>query len=228
MPVRFDEWARDTRIAMAVRSSAPRRAKCVSMAGWRTQKDLRMKRSMRRSLLVAVVLLCLGAQSSLLAGGSKNNTTKETTIDLSSKKNVFVGWVDLSPDQWSLWGYGSKDEWTQVINDLNHDFQSSCQGQYLAGRKVTAAKDSSDESLGGNDLYIKFSDVNIDTPTMGFGCRYISSIRRRMLKSLQSPPISITRSAGSSSSCTCVEPWTKWVRSYRQRSWGHHQRSDQR
>jgi hypothetical protein len=117
---------------------------------------------MRRCLLMVGVLVCLGLQPSLEARGSKSNTTKETTVDLSAKKNIFLGWVDLSPDQWSLWGYENKDEWTQVIKDLNHDFQSSCQGQYLAGRKLTAARDSGDENVNGKDLYIKFSDVSID------------------------------------------------------------------
>ena len=50
-----------------------------------------------------------------------------------------------------------------VIRDLNQDFQSSCKGQYLAGRTVTVAKGrEDDENAAGNDLYIKFSDVNID------------------------------------------------------------------
>jgi hypothetical protein len=117
---------------------------------------------MERCLLMVVLLFCLGPQPLLEARGSKSNTTKETRVDLSATKSIFLGWVDLSPDQWSLWGYESKDEWMQVVKDLNYDFQSSCQGQYLVGRKVTGAKDRSDENTGGSDLYIKFSDVNID------------------------------------------------------------------
>jgi hypothetical protein len=81
---------------------------------------------------------------------------------MSARKAIFLGWVDLPPETWSLWGYGNREEWADVIRDLNHDFQSSCQGQYLAGRTVTVAKDRNDENAAGNDLYVKFSDVNID------------------------------------------------------------------
>lgn len=56
---------------------------------------------MRVCLLIVGVLVCLGLQPSLEARGSKSNTTKETTVDLSAKKNIFLGWVDLSPDQWT-------------------------------------------------------------------------------------------------------------------------------
>jgi hypothetical protein len=116
---------------------------------------------MKRLVLVVGVLVCLGFCCTLEARGSKNYS-KETTADMSTKKAIFLGWVDLSPDGWSLWGYGNKEEWVDVIRDLNHDFQNSCQGQYLAGRTVTVAKDRNDENAAGNDLYVKFSDVNID------------------------------------------------------------------
>jgi hypothetical protein len=81
---------------------------------------------------------------------------------MSARKAIFLGWVDLPLEGWSLWGYGNTEEWADVIGDLNRDFQSSCQGQYLAGRTVTIAKDRNDENAAGSDLYIKFSDVNID------------------------------------------------------------------
>jgi hypothetical protein len=116
---------------------------------------------MKRCFLVVGLLVFLCLQPGLEAR-PKNSATKETPIDLSAKKNIFLGWVNLSPDQWSLWGYASKEEWSDVIKEPNLDFQSSCQGQYLAGRKVSGAKDSSDENASGSDLYIKFSDVSID------------------------------------------------------------------
>ena len=69
--------------------------------------------------------------------------------------------------EWSQWGYAGKDEWTQVISDLNLNFKNSCQSKYLAGRTVTAAKDKNDDNAAGNDLYIKFSDVSIDRDHYG-------------------------------------------------------------
>jgi hypothetical protein len=119
---------------------------------------------MKRFVLIAGLLLIVAFQSPLEA---KAKPKKETAADLSAAKTIFLGWVDLSPEEWSVWGYSNKEEWVNVIKDLNLDFQSSCQGKYLAGRTVTAAKDSSDENTTGKDLYIKFSDVHIDHETYG-------------------------------------------------------------
>ena len=116
---------------------------------------------MRRLGLIAGLLVCLGFYSPLEARGPKNYA-KETTVDMSGRKSIFLGWVGLSPDGWRLWGYQNEEEWMSVIADLNRDFQSSCKGQYLAGRTVVVAKDANDENAAGSDLYIKFSDINID------------------------------------------------------------------
>ena len=116
---------------------------------------------MKQSALIVGLLVYLGlCYPKEVRGASKYS--KETVADMSKAKTIFLGWVDLSPDGWSLWGYQNKEEWTNVISDLNLDFQSSCKGQYLAGRTVTAAKNANDEDAAGNDLYIKLSDVNID------------------------------------------------------------------
>jgi hypothetical protein len=116
---------------------------------------------MKRLALIIGLLVLMGFHSPLEAWGHKSYS-KETPVDMSTRKTIFLGWVDLPADGWSLWGYKNKEEWEDVIKDLNLDFQSSCRGQYLAGRTVTFAKDRNDENAAGNDLYIKFSDVNID------------------------------------------------------------------
>jgi hypothetical protein len=101
----------------------------------------------------------------LLARGSKSNTIKETTANMLGKKNIFIGWVDLSPDEWSVWGYESKAEWGELIKEINLDLQKNLQSKYLTDRTVTGAKDRNDENAAGNDLYIKFADVKIDENT---------------------------------------------------------------
>ena len=116
---------------------------------------------MKQSTFIAGLLVYLGLCYPAEAGGP-NKYSKETAVNISSAKTIFLGWVDLSPESWSIWGYQNKEEWMGVISDLNRDFQSSCKGQYLAGRTVTAAKYGNAEDAAGNDLYIKFSDVNID------------------------------------------------------------------
>jgi len=122
---------------------------------------------MKRSALIMGLLLCVAFQSAMGAGGPKRYPHKETTADMSGAKSIFIGWVDLPVAEWSLWGYAGRDDWAQVINDLNLNFKNSCQSKYLAGRTVTGAKDRNDDNAAGNDLYIKFSDVSIDHDLYG-------------------------------------------------------------
>jgi hypothetical protein len=91
--------------------------------------------------------------------------------------NIFVGWVNLNPDEWVLYRHDdtsgilrggsnssawSKADWIDAINSLNSLFQQRCQSQYLSGRKIAGAKSNGDENTMGSDLYITFSDVRID------------------------------------------------------------------
>ena len=73
-----------------------------------------------------------------------------------------LSWMALEPDAWALYGFGSKTDWTNVIGSLNATFARSLQVTYLPGRTITDAKDSAGENKAGNDLYIKFSDVQVD------------------------------------------------------------------
>ncbi len=111
---------------------------------------------MRVGLLTAVLLACIGLPP------AAEPRDKGPAIDMANMKRIFVGWVKLDPETWSAWGYQSREEWANVIRDLNLEFARSCQGKYLVGRTVTGAKDESDENAADNDLYIKFSDVYID------------------------------------------------------------------
>ncbi len=120
---------------------------------------------MKRFLLIAGLLFCIGLQSPLEAHKAKRYPNKETTADMSASKSVFLGWVDLSPEKWAAYGYGSQEDWTNVINRLNLAFQEVCKTERLPGKTVVAAKDSKDENAAGQDLYIKFSDVKVDPKT---------------------------------------------------------------
>ena len=114
---------------------------------------------MKQSTLIVGLLVYLGLCYPSEAG---EKYSKEAAARISSAKTIFLGWVDLSADGWSLWGYQNREEWMRVISDLNLDFQGSCKGQYLAGRTVAAARSADDGDASGSDLFIKFSDVNID------------------------------------------------------------------
>jgi hypothetical protein len=112
---------------------------------------------------VTLLLLCIFFPTSLAARHRvPRYLNKESSIDMNNMHHVFVGWIDLEPDAWALYGFASKTDWTNIIGSLNATFARSLQVTYLPGRTITAAKDAADENATGNDLYIKFSDVRVD------------------------------------------------------------------
>jgi hypothetical protein len=113
-------------------------------------------------LTLTLLLLCICFPTSLFARHRvPRYPNKESTVDMSNMNHVFVGWVDLEPDAWALYGFTSKTEWTNIIGALNATFVRSLQVSYLPGRTITAAKEKGDENAAGNDLYVKFSDVQV-------------------------------------------------------------------
>jgi hypothetical protein len=117
---------------------------------------------MRRLVVIAVVMSCIVFQAPLGARGAKRYLSKESTVDMKNMNRIFLGWVDLVPDDWALHGYSARAEWTDAVNTLNYALLRSCQTTYLGDRTVTAAKEKGDENTEDSDLYIKFSDVRID------------------------------------------------------------------
>jgi hypothetical protein len=122
-----------------------------------------MKHKKQMIVTVILLLLCICFPASLAARHKvPRYLNKESTVDMSHMNHVFVGWVDLNPDAWALYDFRSKADWTEDIAFLNGGFLRDLQATYLHGRTVTAAKDKADENTSGNDLYIKFSDVQVD------------------------------------------------------------------
>jgi hypothetical protein len=119
-----------------------------------------MKRLM---ITVTLLLLCISFPASLEASHKvPRYLTKESSIDMSHMNRVFLGWVDMEPDAWALYGFSSRADWSNTIASLNTGFAHSVQATYLPGRTITAAKDSENEIVAASDLYIKFSDVQVD------------------------------------------------------------------
>ncbi len=117
---------------------------------------------MKRGIIVAALIACVGFQASLEARGAKRYLKKESTADMSAAKSVFVGWLDMEPADWGVHGYGSKEEWVADINSLNAGFHRLCETLWLQGRTVVAAKQKGDEGAAAHDLYIKFTGVRVD------------------------------------------------------------------
>src|SRR5208283_2808193 len=83
----------------------------------------------------ALLVLCIALPPTLeVRHGVKRYLTKESTVDMKNMNHIFFGWVDLDPDEWALYSYNSKTDWTELISSLNASF-SRC----VPGRIITAA-----------------------------------------------------------------------------------------
>jgi hypothetical protein len=111
---------------------------------------------MKRTVVVAIWLLSVTLPALLVA------KQKATPVDLKGMNHIFLGWVDISPDDYHLQGYSSREDYLAVINSANAAFRAECQSRVFSGRTMTAAKSPGDESTAGNDVYVKFSDVAYD------------------------------------------------------------------
>ena len=110
---------------------------------------------MKRTIVIAIWLLIVALPALLIA------KQKAAPVDLKGMNRVFLGWVNISPDDYHHQGYATREEYLAVINHANTAFQESCQ-KALSGRTMTAAKSQGDENTAGNDVYVKFSDVVYD------------------------------------------------------------------
>jgi hypothetical protein len=111
---------------------------------------------MKRTSVIAIWLLIVALPMLLMA------KQKAAPVDLKGMNRVFLGWVDISPDDYHHQGYSTREEYLAVINHANTAFQEYCQSKAFSGRTMTAAKTRGDESTAGNDVYVKFSDVVYD------------------------------------------------------------------
>jgi hypothetical protein len=104
----------------------------------------------------ALTLLCIASPTSVEEQVTKSN------VDMSNMNKIFVGWVDLDPDEYRLLDYSTKEDWVGDIEKANAYFQGDLKSGFLAGRTLTMAKNRDDVNAAGNDLYIKFTDVAED------------------------------------------------------------------
>ena len=111
---------------------------------------------MRQITIVTLLLFSVALSAPLMA------KHKESSVDMKGMNHIFLGWVDMSPDDYHHQGYSTREQYLAVINQANTVFQANCQSKVFPGRTMTAAKSRSDESTAGNDLYVKFSDVVYD------------------------------------------------------------------
>ncbi len=114
--------------------------------------------------IVAVLAACVASSAPAFAARHKPShfLDKETTVDLSGMKRIFIGWVDMHEDDWSAQGYTTRQEWADTIATLNAGFVSDLMQNDLPNRTLVPAKNKDDEDAKGCDLYVKFTDVKVD------------------------------------------------------------------
>jgi hypothetical protein len=110
---------------------------------------------MSKIAIVTLLLFSVALSAPLMA---KN----KSSVDMKGMNHIFLGWVDMSPDDYHHQGYSTREEYLAVINHANTTFQTTCQSKVFSGRTMTAARGPGDESTAGNDLYVKFSDASYD------------------------------------------------------------------
>jgi len=112
---------------------------------------------MKRSVIIPLLLLVLAIPLSLPA------KEKGKPVDMTNVKTVYIGWVDVNPEDYHLQGYKTKQDWINAINAANEAFQKRCAGlKGMAGKTVTGAKEKGDADAANSDLYVKFTEVNFD------------------------------------------------------------------
>lgn len=111
---------------------------------------------MKRTSVIAIWLFIVALPVLLTA------KQKTAPVDMKGMNRIFLGWVDISADDYHHQGYSTREEYLAVINHANTAFQENCQSKAFSGRTMTAAKTRGDESTAGNDVYVKFSDVVYD------------------------------------------------------------------
>jgi hypothetical protein len=110
---------------------------------------------MRQIAIVTVLLFSVALSAPLMA-------KHKESVDMKGMNRIFLGWVDINPDNYHRQGYSTQEEYLAVINHANTLFQTNCQSKVFSGRTMTAAKSRGDENTAGNDLYVKFSDAVYD------------------------------------------------------------------
>lgn len=81
--------------------------------------------------------------------------------EFNSNKNIYVGWLDLKPNDFRKWGYPTKEEWIKDISDLNITGLQKFVQQYLKDFCVTGAKSNIDKQPTTGYI-IQFSNTSID------------------------------------------------------------------
>ncbi|MGO9345756.1 MAG: hypothetical protein ACLPZJ_05110, partial [Terriglobales bacterium] len=88
---------------------------------------------MRQIAIVTLLLVSVALSAPLMA-------KQKEFVDMKGMNHIFLGWVDMSPEDYHHQGYSTREEYLAVINHANTIFQTICQSKVFSGRTMTAAK----------------------------------------------------------------------------------------
>jgi hypothetical protein len=107
---------------------------------------------MKKSIVFILAFLLLWSCSS-----------RSVRQEYAASKNLYVGWLDLKPDNYRNYGYPTRAEWEKDIADLNTGFQKFV-ADYLKDFNVTGARKIGDRYTGPG-YTLALSNVVIDPQT---------------------------------------------------------------
>lgn len=90
-------------------------------------------------------------------------SSRSVRQEFSGSRDLFVGWLDLHPEDFRKFGYPTKEEWVHDISDLNVSLKEFV-AKYLKDFNVSGAS-SINERPPASGYVIQFSNVAIDPQT---------------------------------------------------------------
>jgi len=95
---------------------------------------------------------------------SRHSIERESNNNLSQKtySNIHVGWLDLGEGNWTTFGYDSKEMWNEAIDRINKDCLQPYLKEQLQGKALSFSQFKDDPPPNGSDLYVWFSNTEIE------------------------------------------------------------------
>jgi len=108
------------------------------------------------SLIFTILLLTSCASRHSIIRESNNNLSQKTY------SNIHVGWLDLGEENWKAFGYDSKEMWNEAIDRINKDCLQPYLKEQLQGKTLSFSQFKDDPPPNGADLYVWFSNTEIE------------------------------------------------------------------
>lgn len=73
---------------------------------------------------------------------------------------IYLGWIPLDENDWIRYGYPNKQEWLDLIKELNTEALPKYLQEFMPDKKIMGAKESKNTIPTKGELFIKFNSFN--------------------------------------------------------------------